>query len=111
MEDKMARIKTHPGEVLKEDFLKPLKISINKLARDLDVPPSRISNIVNEKRDVTTDTAFRLGKYFGTSAKFWMNLQAAHSLSVFEAKEGIKVSRAIRARDISATDTAQGGHA
>lgn len=82
----MTRIKTHPGEVLREELLEPLGISVNKLARDIDVPASRISNIVNEKRDVTTDTAFRLGAYFKTTAKFWLNLQTNYSLSVYEAE-------------------------
>src|ERR1039457_7334227 len=70
----------HPGEILLEDFLKPLKISINKLARDIDVPPGRISNIVNGKRAITADTALRLGTYFGVSPELWLNLQSDYEL-------------------------------
>ena len=64
-----------PGEILREDFLEPLGISINKLSRDLSVPPNRISEIVNGKRAITADTALRFSKFFGTSAKFWLGLQ------------------------------------
>ena len=72
----------HPGEILREDFMKPLGISINQLARDLDVPPNRISAIVNGKRAITVDTAMRLARYFGTSAQYWLNLQVAYDLEV-----------------------------
>ena len=90
------RISTHPGEVLREEFLKPLEISVNKLSRDLDAPPSRVSNIVNEKRDITPDTAVRLSTYFGTTPEFWMNLQSAHSLSKFRSEDGKTVASAVR---------------
>lgn len=70
----------HPGEILLEDFLKPMVISINKLARELDVPPGRISQIVNGKRAITADTALRLAAYFGTSPELWLNLQADYDL-------------------------------
>lgn len=95
----MARIRTHPGEVLREEFLKPFGISINKLSRDLDVPVSRVSEIVNQKRDVTTDTAFRLAQYFGTTPNLWMNLQSAYSLSVYVATEADRVAPTIRMMD------------
>jgi addiction module HigA family antidote len=72
----------HPGEILMEDFLKPMGISINKLARDIDVPPGRISTIVNGKRSITADTALRLGLYFGVSPELWMNLQTDYDLRV-----------------------------
>lgn len=65
----------HPGEVLLEEFLKPLGISQNKLARDLKVPPRRVNEIVLFKRSVTPDTALRLARYFGTSERFWLGLQ------------------------------------
>jgi len=71
-----------PGEILLEDFMKPLGISINQLARDLDVPPNRISAIVNGRRTITADTALRLGKYFGTSPDVWMGLQKDYELRV-----------------------------
>jgi len=72
----------HPGEILLEDFLKPMGISINKLAREIDVPPGRISTIVNGKRSITADTALRLGVYFGVSPEVWLNLQADYDLRV-----------------------------
>jgi len=72
----------HPGEILLEDFMKPLEISINKLARDIDVPPGRISNIVNGKRSITADTALRLGTYFGVSPELWLNLQTDYDLRI-----------------------------
>ena len=69
-----------PGEILAEEFMTPLNLSQNRLARDLDVPPARIHDIVHGKRGITADTALRLGKYFETSAEFWMNLQSAYDL-------------------------------
>ena len=70
----------HPGEILLEDFLKPMGISINRLARDIAVPPGRISKIVNGKRSITADTALRLGKYFGVSPEIWLDLQSDFEL-------------------------------
>jgi addiction module HigA family antidote len=70
----------HPGEILLEDFMKPLGISINRLARDIAVPPGRISEIVNGKRAITADTALRLGKYFSVSPETWMDLQSDFDL-------------------------------
>jgi addiction module HigA family antidote len=72
----------HPGEILLEEFIKPLGISINRLARDIAVPPGRISAIVNAKRAITADTALRLGKYFGVSPEVWTGLQADYDLRV-----------------------------
>ena len=72
----------HPGEILLEDFMKILGISINKLARELVVPPNRISEIVNGKRSITPDTALRLYRYFGIDAQFWLNLQSEYDLRV-----------------------------
>jgi addiction module HigA family antidote len=71
---------TTPGEVLLEEFLKPLEISQYQLAKDVGVPPRRINEIVLGKRSVTADTALRLARYFGTSERFWLNLQARHNL-------------------------------
>ncbi len=71
-----------PGEILKEEFLDPLEISLNRLARDLDVSAGRISEIVTGKRAITADTALRLEKYFGVSAQFWLNLQSRYELKV-----------------------------
>jgi antitoxin HigA-1 len=72
----------HPGEVLLEDFLKPMGISQYRLAKDIGVPPRRINEIVHGKRGITADTALRLGRFFGTSAQIWMNLQARYDLEV-----------------------------
>ncbi len=75
-----------PGEILREDFMEPLEISINKLSRDLSVPPNRISEIVNGKRSITTDTALRLQRYFGIEAQFWLNLQTEYDLRILKRK-------------------------
>lgn len=72
----------HPGEILLEEFLKPMEISINKLAREIDVPPGRISQIANGKRSITADTALRFAAYFGTSPELWLNLQADYDLRI-----------------------------
>lgn len=72
----MARLKNiHPGEVLKEEFLKPLNISAYRLSKDLNIPQTRISQILKGNRRITADTALRLSKYFGNSARFWLGLQ------------------------------------
>jgi antitoxin HigA-1 len=79
---KLQRIPLHPGEILREQFMADFGVSINRLARDLRVPPTRISEIVNERRSVTPDTALRLSRYFGTTPEFWVNLQSKHDLDV-----------------------------
>ena len=70
----------HPGEILMEDFLKPMGISQYRLAKDISVPPRRINEIVHGKRAITADTALRLSRYFGLSDRFWMNLQVKYDL-------------------------------
>jgi addiction module HigA family antidote len=72
----------HPGEILREEFLKPMDISINRLARDIVVPPGRISEIVNGKRGITADTALRLARFFGVSPELWLGLQAEYDLRI-----------------------------
>jgi addiction module HigA family antidote len=72
----------HPGEVILEEFLKPMGISQYRLAKDISVPPRRVNEIVLKKRGVTADTALRLGRYFGTSEQFWLNLQGEYDLDV-----------------------------
>lgn len=72
----------HPGEILREDFMVPLDLSMNKLALDLHVPVTRIAEIVHERRSITPDTALRLARYFNTSARFWLNAQATYDLEV-----------------------------
>jgi len=70
----------HPGEILRDQFMAEFALSINRLARDLRVPVTRISEITNQRRAITPDTALRLGRYFGTTPEFWINLQAAYDL-------------------------------
>ena len=72
----------HPGEILREDFMKPLGLSVNKLALDLHVPATRIGEIVHERRRITAETALRLARYFKTNAEFWLNLQTFYDLEV-----------------------------
>ena len=72
----------HPGEILREDFMKPLGLTVNKLALELHVPATRIGEIVHERRRVTAETALRLARYFGTNAEFWLNLQNFYDLEV-----------------------------
>lgn len=84
-----------PGEILREDFMEPMKISMNKLSRDLVVPPNRISEIVNGKRAITADTALRLERYFGVEAQFWLNLQSEYDLRVMKRKIGSDIEQRI----------------
>jgi len=72
----------HPGEVLREDFMKPLDLSVNKLALELHVPATRIGEIVHERRRITAETALRLARFFHTNAEFWLNLQNFYDLEV-----------------------------
>ncbi len=85
----------HPGEILMEDFLKPMGISQYRLSQDISVPPRRINEIVHCTRAVTADTALRLGKYFGISPQFWVNLQAHYDLAVEEDHLGKKLDREV----------------
>lgn len=87
-----------PGEVLLEEFLIPLGISQTRLASDIDVPVSRVADIVRGRRAITADTALRLGTYLGTSAQLWMNLQASYDLRVAEAGYWKEARTRIRAR-------------
>ncbi|GAB6040626.1 HigA family addiction module antitoxin [Endothiovibrio diazotrophicus] len=88
----------HPGEVLLEEFLIPLDISQNRLAREIGVPPRRINEIVHGKRSVTADTALRLARYFGTSEGFWMGLQADYDLEEARKRLGDCLERDVRPR-------------
>ena len=83
------------GEILREDFMEPMNISINQLSRDLAVPPNRISEIVNGKRSVTADTALRLERYFGVEAQFWLNLQSEYNLRIMKRKIGREIEQRI----------------
>ena len=88
----------HPGEILLEDFMKPLDISINQLSRDLDVPPNRISGIVNGTRSITADTALRLGTYFRVSPETWLGLQVDYDLRITRLRDGDRIIRMVRTR-------------
>ncbi len=89
---------THPGEVLREDFLKPLGLSQYALAKAIGVPQIRISGIVNAKRAVTPDSALRLARYFGTSAEFWMGMQATFDLETARDRSGAEIEAQVRPR-------------
>jgi addiction module HigA family antidote len=86
----MARLRTHPGEVLREEYLVPLGLSARALAKELGVPANRLTEIARGARDVSADTAIRLGRYFGTDPRFWLNLQIAHDLSKAEMANSYK---------------------
>ena len=86
----------HPGEILREDFLRPLGLSMNRLALDLHVPVTRIAEIVHERRGITPDTALRLGRYFNTSARFWLNAQAAYDLEAAQDELQRTIERDVR---------------
>jgi antitoxin HigA-1 len=87
----------HPGEILAEE-MGEIKISANALARDLDVPPNRITEIINGKRSITADTALRLAHHFGMSAKFWLNLQTSYDLAITERDHGKEIYERVRTR-------------
>jgi addiction module HigA family antidote len=92
-----TRLRTHPGEVLREEFMVPLGLSANALARAIKVPPNRITAIIAEQspRAVTPDTALRLARCLGTSPRFWLNLQLAHDLALAERESGPQIARDI----------------
>ncbi|OGJ42081.1 addiction module antidote protein, HigA family [Candidatus Peregrinibacteria bacterium RIFCSPLOWO2_02_FULL_48_14] len=86
----------HPGEILAEEFLKPLEITQYKLAKEINVPAIRISEIIHGKRSITVDTALRLAKFFNTSAEFWVNLQSHYDLEVEEEIFDKTISKEIK---------------
>ena len=88
----------HPGEVLREDLIKPLGLSVNRLARELRVPGARMSEIVNGRRGISTDTALRLARYFGSTPEFWMNLQATYDLSLAIGSTADQIAREVHPR-------------
>src|SRR5579871_2565895 len=97
---KMNRIPfPHPGETLHEDFLKPLRLSVNKLALELRVPATRLSEIVRGRRSITADTALRLARYFNTTPKFWLNLQTAYDLAVASEATAREIERSVHPRE------------
>jgi addiction module HigA family antidote len=88
----------HPGEVLLEDFMKPLGLTQYRLAQDIGVTPIRISQIVNGQRAITVDTAMRLARYFGTSAAVWLRLQVRYELEVAESELSERINREVKVR-------------
>jgi addiction module HigA family antidote len=96
METQKKLAPVHPGEILLEDFMKPLGLSQTRLGRDLGVSPRRINEIVHGKRSITADTALRLSRYFGTSAEFWLGLQADYDLDVASERLADKIAREVK---------------
>ena len=94
MNDTMPPV--HPGEILLEEFLRPMGISQYRLARDTSVPPRRINEIVHGKRGISADTALRLARFFGTSERFWVNLQTRYELEVEKARLGARLQDEVR---------------
>ena len=88
----------HPGEILRDDFLQPMAISVYALAQDIKVPRSRVNDIVLGRRGITVDTAFRLARYFGTSPEFWINLQARYDLDVAHRTLRRRIEREVSPR-------------
>lgn len=95
MDSKMPPI--HPGEILFEEFMEPMKITQYRLAKDISVPPRRINEIVHGKRAITADTALRLGRFFGMEAQFWLNLQSHYDLDVAEDTLGGRLDAEVHA--------------
>ena len=92
---KIERITTHPGVILRDDFMHPMGVSANHLALRTRMPATRIGEILHGRRGISTDTALRLARYFGTSAEFWLNLQAAHDLSKTRFEIGKTIQREV----------------
>jgi addiction module HigA family antidote len=86
----------HPGEILREDYMKPLGLTAHRLAMALHVPATRVAEIVHERRAITADTAIRLGRYFKTTARFWLNLQTAYDLEVTEDRMLARIQGEVR---------------
>lgn len=85
--------KVHPGEILREEFLKPLNMSVYELAKRLRVPVPRVNDVVLERRGISADTAVRLSRFFGTTEQFWMNLQSAYEVSRVKAEHAAEIDR------------------
>src|SRR2546427_4005214 len=89
----------HPGETIREDYLKPLGMSVNRLAIELRVPATRMTEIVNGRRGITADTALRLARYFNTTPRFWLNLQTSYDLAVVSEATAEAIERAVHPRE------------
>ena len=94
MEKKLSPIT--PGDVLIEEFLRPMGISQNQLAKDINVPANRISQIIHGKREISADTALRLGRYFGIEPEFWLNLQVRYNMKIAISKVGKKIEKEVK---------------
>jgi len=86
----------NPGDILLEEFLEPMNISQAKLARDINVPANRVNQIINGKREISTDTALRLGKYFGIEPEFWLNLQMRFNMKIVKEKTGKQIDKDVK---------------
>ncbi|MEO8667999.1 MAG: HigA family addiction module antitoxin [Bauldia sp.] len=95
------RVTSHPGEILREDFLGPLEMSAHALALALRVPATRIGAILKGERSVTADTALRLSRFFGTSPDFWINLQAMHDLTKAKSENGAEINKQVLPRHVA----------
>ena len=95
----------HPGEILLEDFMKPLELSSYRVAKDIGVPALRISQIVRGQRSITADTAMRLARYFGTSAGIWLRLQARYDLEIAESKMAKRINREVKVLQVTHPST------
>src|SRR5271170_6042329 len=101
----MSRKKTdripfpHPGDTIREDFLKPLAMSVNRLALELRVPATRLTEILHGRRGITADTALRLARYFNTTPKFWLNLQTSYDLAVAAETRAAEIERSVNPRE------------
>lgn len=93
----------HPGEILREEFMKPLGLSMNRVAVDLRVPLTRVADIVHERRGITADTALRLARYFKTAPTFWLNLQTRYALEVMGGSEADRIARDVHPLETDAT--------
>ncbi|HHT9113325.1 MAG: HigA family addiction module antidote protein [Planctomycetes bacterium] len=98
----------HPGEILLEDFMKPLGLSSYRVVKDIGVPALRISQIVRGQRSITADTAMRLARYFGTSAGIWLRLQARYDLEIAEAKMAKRINREVKVLQVTQTTISNG---
>jgi len=87
----------HPGEILREDYMKPLGLTAHRLAMALHVPATRIAEIVHERRAITADTAIRLARYFKTTARFWLNLQTAYDLEIIDDETLAQIEKVVQA--------------
>lgn len=92
----------HPGEILREEYMRPLDLSINALARELYVPVTRVSELVNERRSISADTALRLGRYFDTTPDFWVNLQTKYDLEIASRESGKAIEDRVKPRHAAA---------